>query len=197
MKDLFWILLYVCVLFTVSSLCYFFFPKDKYAQKRIRTFIKIKGILYLILAVAAVIFDCLSSKEYSITTALTIYIAVFETVQNLAQARAEEYQEKAQQALENLANQNDHTLKDIEKIYVFCTEALEPLMHGHKTKDNIKLAREQIYDYLKYYSCADQFFKVFDDYTNNLCGIDDVDKALCTWKTEFEGSASKIVKVPE
>ena len=197
MKYLFWLFLAVFTLVALSSLGHFFFSKDKYSQKRIRSFVKTKGILYFFLAIGAIIYEIFTLNNYSPTVVLTIYIAVFETVQNIAQARAEEYQEKVQQALENHANKNDHTLKNIEKIFVFCTEVLEPLKHGHKTEDNIKLAYEQIYDYLKYYSCADQFFNVFDDYINNLCSIDDVDKALCAWKTEFECSVTKIVKVPE
>ncbi len=196
MDSLFWIYLIICCLLVLISAYYFIFCNDKNAKVHIRTFIWIKGVLYLLLAIVTTV-AVICKDEYSAAAGLTIYVAVFEAAQNIFQVKAEDLQEKAKEKLDDYPANKDFTLLQIEKIFMFCSEVLEPLRQGMKTEETLKLAYEQIYDYLKYYSCSEKFFDTFANYAEGKCDFETVDQALCDWKENLSYNALKIVKVPE
>jgi len=192
-----WGILLICVVVSVVSTSAFFFSKDKGNKKRVWRFIYFKGILYFILAVGSTVYDLLINQNFSPATVLTICIAFLETTQNIITVKSEQYYEEADELMEKCNSEKDTRQKDIEKIFVYCSEKLQPLKRPHATLDDKKLAYEQIHDYLKYYLCAEEFFVTFDRHMKNQCDIQAVDESLCEVKKNLEMYATEIVKIPQ
>ncbi len=192
-----WSGVFFCILVAIGSISAFFFVKDKESKRKMRKFIYIKGILYFILAVSSMVYDLLINQNFSPATVLTICIAILETVQNIVTVKSEQYHEKADELMEKCNSEKHSHLKDVEKIFVYCSEKLEPLKRPHATLDDKKLAYEQIHDYLKYYLCANKFFVTFDRYMKNQCDIQAVNDSLCEVKKNLEMYATEIVKTPQ
>lgn len=190
----------VCIIccFVILSLGFnFLYSNNKTAKRKVHTFIKTKGIFYAVLAICSFVIEFCIDGNYSPTLLLTMCIAGFEAVQILITLKAEKYDEEVKKSIEEYTKAADANLKRIEKVFIYCSEKLEPLKKGKVSIDSKQLAYEQIYDYLKYYYSANAFFDKFNAYMENKCGIVDVDHALCEWKEFFEMYGTEIVKIPE
>lgn len=181
-----------CFIFSFSSASHFFYKGDT-DKKIIRKFIITKGFFYLVLAVAIIIYDGIYKVDLSITSLLTICLAIFETAQNIMQAKAEGYFEKVNKIMKNIEMGD---IKKVEILYRYCNQKME-LLRTNATISNKKLIYEQIYDYLKYYQEAKEFLETFRLYIVGKKELEDVIKAESLWYEDFKYECIEIVKLPE
>lgn len=195
MKELFLALLIMCI---CASACYMsnaFYPNDKNSREKIRNFIFIKGIFYFLIAILTFLEEIVNNNNYSMLVLFTICVSIFETSQNIIQIKADNFIEKANRKLKD-ASTKDCTLKNIEKLYMYCSEQLD-FIRREPTEDREQLVYEKIYDYLKYYKISNEFFNKFNEYRNRKCDLDEVYNALDRWKNDMDYYALEIVKLPE
>ena len=194
MKTLFVIVCIISCFILLSFGIKYLYSKDKATKY---TFIKTKGLLYAVLALLSFVIEFCIDGNCSPIILLTICIAGFEATHILIELKVEKYDEYAKKYIEKYTKTNDSNLKKIEKVFIYCTEKLEPLKKKEVPIDSKQLAYEQIHDYLKYYYSANAFFEKFNAYMDNKCTIEDVDQALCEWKEFFEMYGTDIIKLPE
>ena len=166
------LMVFVSLLFIGSA-----FFSDETSKQRVRKFGLLKGCLYFLLAVVSFVYDIIIRQSISMTVFLTICIAIGEAAQGIATFKSEEYKDKPAKTMQGDVQNKDTTLKDIEKIYTFCVMKLD-LLRGHESLDLKRLVYEMIYDYLHYYSLADEFFNVYDGYIKGEKTLVDVNNAL-------------------
>lgn len=187
----------MCFVVIPMTSAYFLFPRDPKSEERVRQYIFIKGIVYLILAFGITIYDLAIRHSYSPTTLLTICISLFEGFQILAQELAYRNQKKADAIVKEYQRQTDPFLKNVEKLFGYCSAQLASIRDSHETVVAKQLAYEQVYDYLKYYYCANRFLELFKKYINGVGELTDIDVALCELKADLELTVTTIVKIPK
>ncbi len=187
-----YVVLLYCFVFVFVSAGHYFYKGDK-DKEMVRKFIITKGKIYFVLAVALFCYDGIYKKDLTLTTLLTICLAIFETAQNIMQAKAEGYWENANKIMKNTVMSD---MKKVEILYRYCNQKME-LLRTNATISNRKLIYEQIYDYLKYYQEANEFLETFRLYIDRKKELEDVIKAEDQWFENFQSECIEVVKLPE
>lgn len=194
MSQTYMIILILC-LYIACFLGLGFINHDKKSKKETHLFQQIKGALYFVMSVIALIYDLILNDQSTLTLLFTICIAIFESVQLFAQVYGQKKKEREITLLNQIHPMDDY--KKIEILYRFCNEQLEFIRKNGEGKDARILAYEQVYDYFKYYACSQLFLRIFKDYVKGLVTIHAVEDALDQWKVDLEMSCIQIVKIPD
>ncbi len=179
-------------IFAFASVGHYFYKGEK-DKEIVRKFITTKGIFYFALAVTVFCYDGLCKKDLTLTTLLTICLAIFETAQNIMQAKEEGYFEKANKLLKNIEIGD---IKKIEILHRFCIQKID-LLESNASISKRKLIYEQIYDYLKYYEEAKEFLDLFKLYIESKKELEDIIKSESEWFENFKYECIEVVKLPE
>lgn len=196
MEKLSFIFLMCCVAIPVTAI-HFLFPFDTASKGKIRQYLIVKGIVYLILVTVSITYDLIIKKSYSPSILLTICIALFEGTQILSQEVAKRRQADAEATMLAYQTQNDPFLKNVERLFNYCSAQLIFIKDAHETIDARQLAYEKVSDYLKYYYCANHFLDLFAKYVDGMGNLDDLDAVLQNLKVDIEMTVTEIVKIPE
>lgn len=181
-------------IFSLYYMCYAYFPSDKAGREKVRRFIFIKGISYIILAFVTIIELVVGSSDLMVPS-LTIFIAIMEAVQNIIHVKVEQFNETVKEK-QNQSKGDRGFLKESEKLYMYCYDQIVRL-ENNSSSDLEQLVFETVYDCLKYYGTANNFILVFNNYRKRKCTYADLQRALDEWKEDFQSYGTEIVKNPE
>ena len=196
MEKLSCIFLLCCVAIPLTAI-HFLYPFDAASEKKTRQYLIVKGFVYLVLVAVSIVYDLVIEKNYSPSILLTICIALFEGSQILSQEVAKRNQAEAEAIMQAYQKQNDPFLKNVERLFSYCSAQLTSIKNAHETVDAKQLAYEKVSDYLKYYYSANPFLDMFAKYVDGVGTLDDLDAALWNLKVDVEMTITEIVKIPE
>lgn len=176
-----------------------FFPEDKKARQDLRRYGKYKGILYGVLILFTIVYDCVIEGNNSPTVFVTLCISSFEMCQCIVQAKADEYIDKVMEEMEcNKEGNEKNIVIQGDRLKKFAIQKIDLLYKNAKSNYFTQPVYEELKDYFKYYPSANNFMDAVENFIKNpeKYSKEELEKELDSCIDDIVCFENEIVKVP-
>lgn len=176
-----------------------FFPEDRKARQDLRRYGKYKGILYGVLILFTIVYECVIEGNKSPTVFVTLCISSFEMCQCIVQAKADEYIDKVMEEMEYNKEKNEKNIiiqgKHLKK---FATYKIDLLYKNAESDYFTQSIYEELKDYFKYYPSANNFMNIVENFIKNPeeYSKEELERELDSCISDIVCFENEIIRVP-